>query len=36
MTDGAAAPMAECLYLSLGFDDSGPRALRRRSGGSAL
>jgi GNAT superfamily N-acetyltransferase len=26
-----ATPVAEPLYLSLGFDDSGPRALRRRS-----
>jgi GNAT superfamily N-acetyltransferase len=25
-----ATPMAESLYLSLGFGDSGPRALRRR------
>jgi len=25
-----ATPMAESLYLELGFDDSGPRALRRR------
>jgi GNAT superfamily N-acetyltransferase len=25
-----ATPMAEQLYRSLGFDDSGPRALRRR------
>jgi len=28
-----ATPMAESLYLSLGFDDSGPRALRRRAQG---
>lgn len=26
-----ATPMAESLYRRLGFDDSGPRALRRRS-----
>jgi GNAT superfamily N-acetyltransferase len=25
-----ATPMAESLYLSLGFSDAGPRALRRR------
>jgi GNAT superfamily N-acetyltransferase len=25
-----ATPMAEALYRELGFDDSGPRALRRR------
>jgi GNAT superfamily N-acetyltransferase len=25
-----STPMAESLYLSLGFSDSGPRALRRR------
>jgi GNAT superfamily N-acetyltransferase len=25
-----STPMAEALYRSLGFDDSGPRALRRR------
>jgi GNAT superfamily N-acetyltransferase len=25
-----ATPVAEPLYLALGFDDSGPRALRRR------
>jgi len=26
-----ATPMAEALYRSMGFDDAGPRALRRRS-----
>jgi hypothetical protein len=25
-----STPMAEALYLSLGFNDAGPRALRRR------
>ncbi|MBO0730444.1 MAG: GNAT family N-acetyltransferase [Acidimicrobiaceae bacterium] len=25
-----ATPMAEAMYLELGFDDEGPRALRRR------
>ena len=26
-----ATPMAEALYIDLGFNDSGPRALRRRT-----